>query len=199
MKSSDPIREYLAELAEHLSSNNQSPVRILREIEDHLRQHIEELCSAGSDPSEAVRESLARFGTPAELAEQFRQQPPLPCEEETMFRRSITVLAALTSIYAGLHVVFSLMSEPTALFTYVKTAAAFVVVGYGLLVLSWQWSSRQIGEIRRWAVFVGGLGMIEIGTANMVWTAHLLPVVQLLLIVVEEQEIVDIAAGGRAF
>ncbi len=90
-----------------------------------------------------------------------------------MFRRSMTVLAALTSIYAGLHVVFSLMSEPTALFTYVKTAAAFVVVGYGLLVLSWQWSSRQIGEIRRWAVFVGGLGMIEIGTANMVWTAHL--------------------------
>jgi len=173
MNKSDPIRQFLAELETSLSSNGSSPERILHEIEDHLRQQVEEFRSAGVERSEAELKALALFGTSAQVAEQFRQQPPLPCEEETMFRRSMTVLAAVTSIYAGLHVVFSLLNDPTALLTYVKAALALVVLAYGWLILQWQWGSRELSEMRRWAVIVGGLSLIEIGTANIVWTAHL--------------------------
>ncbi len=90
-----------------------------------------------------------------------------------MIRLSMTVLVALISAYVGLHVIFSLVNEPTAILTYVKIAYAVIVVGSGMLILHWQWTSRRIGVTERWAIFIGGLGMIEIGTANMVWTAHL--------------------------
>ncbi|MCH8839256.1 MAG: hypothetical protein IH831_00985 [Planctomycetes bacterium] len=144
----------------------------MREVEDHLRQRVEELQAAGWEPREAKREAIARFGTPLKVVDQFRQ-PPLPCEEEIMFRRSMTMLAALTSVYAALHVVFSLLNEPTAIFTYVKIVYAVIIVGYGMLIFHWQWVSRGIGEIERCAIFIGGMGLIEIGTANIVWTAHL--------------------------
>jgi len=90
-----------------------------------------------------------------------------------MIRLSMTVLVSLISAYAGLHVIFSLVNEPTAILTYFKVAYAVVVVGCGMLILHWQWTSRRIGDIERCAIFIGGLGLIEIGTANMVWTAHL--------------------------
>ena len=162
MTGSDPIRQYLAELAKCFSSNGQPPERILREVEDHLRQRVEDLRAEGWEPGDAEQEAFdPLWHALSELQSSFEQQPPLPCEEEIMFRRSMTVLAALTSVYAALHVVFSLMNEPTAFFTYVKTAYALIVVGYGLLILHWQWISRDIGDIERYAIFVGGLGLIE--------------------------------------
>lgn len=90
-----------------------------------------------------------------------------------MIRRSLTGLVVLTSAYAALHVIFSLLNEPTAVFTYVKIAFAAIVVGTGMLILHWQWRARRLGDLERFAIFVGGLSLIEIGTANMVWTAHL--------------------------
>ncbi len=90
-----------------------------------------------------------------------------------MIRRSFSLLVLLTSAYAALHVIFSLLNEPTEIFSYVKVAFASIVVGCGALILYWQWTSRQLGEIGRWTVFIGGLSLIEIGSANIVWTVHL--------------------------
>ena len=90
-----------------------------------------------------------------------------------MIRHSLTVLVAITSLYAALLAVFALVNEPAATFTYVKLALAAIVIGCGLLVVHWQWTGRPLKVSERFAIFFGGLGLIEIGTANTVWTAHL--------------------------
>ena len=173
MNQSGPIRKYLSDLATSLSSRNYPTERILPEIEDHLYQRADQLRAEGWQPDEAEQEAITRFGAISRVVSQFQQQPPLPCEERIMFRRSLIALVALTSVYAALHVIFSLLNEPTAIWTYVKIAYAVIVIGYGTLVLHWQWAARQLGEIQRWGIFIGGLALIEIGTANIVWTAHL--------------------------
>jgi hypothetical protein len=173
MNTLDPVRQYLNDLASRLSSSDGPTRRILCEVEEHLRQRIDQLRAAGWDKKLAEREAIARFGATFRIADQFQQQPPLPCEELIMIRRSLSSLVLLTSAYAALLGIFSLLNEPTAIFSYVKVAVASVVVGCGVLILHWQWNSRQLGAIGRWSVFTGGLGLIVIGTANIVWTAHL--------------------------
>jgi hypothetical protein len=173
MNSLDPIRQYVADLACRLSSSNKPSERILCEVEDHLRQRVDQLLAAGWDQLQAEREAIARFGTTGRLADQFQRQPPLPCEEMIMIRRSLSFLVLLTSAYAALLVIFALLNEPTAIFSYVKLAFASIVVGCGALILHWQWTSRQLGKIGRWTVFICALGLIEIGSANIVWTVHL--------------------------
>ena len=173
MNQPGPIRNYLDELAASLSSRNYPIDRILPEIEDHLCQRADQLRAEGWDPDKAEREAIERFGAISRVVSQFQKQPPLPCEEVIMMRRSLTVLMVLTTAYAALYVVFSVFNEPTAIFTYVKVALAAIVIAYGMLILRWQWHSSPLGDNERFAVFIGGLSLIEIGTANMVWTAHL--------------------------
>ena len=90
-----------------------------------------------------------------------------------MIRCSLTGLVAITSLYAALLLVFSLVNELAAAFTYVKAALAAIVFGVGAMILHWQWTARPLGEFERFAIFCGGLALIEIGAANVVWTAHL--------------------------
>lgn len=90
-----------------------------------------------------------------------------------MVRYSLTALVVLTSFYALLLGGFSLLGEPAEIFAYFKLLLAAIVIGSGLLVLRWQWMPSAIDENQRWWVFVGGLSLIEIGTANIVWSAHL--------------------------
>lgn len=173
MKDSDPIRQYLTDLAASLALSSYPAERILHEVEDHLRQRTGDLQSQGWQPQEAALEAIARFGTPHRVASQFQQQPPLPNAEEIMIRLSMTVLVALISLYAGAHVVFSLVNDPAAMLSYIKIVYAAIVVAYGVLILRWQWASPIMGDAMRCAIFVGGLALIEIGAANMVWATHL--------------------------
>lgn len=173
MNKLDPVRQYVNDLASRLSSSNKPTERIVCEVEEHLRQRIDQLQTAGWYKPQAEREAIARFGTTCRIADQFQQQPPLPGEEFIMIRRSLSILVLLTSAYAALLGIFSLLNEPTAIFSYVKVAFASIVVGCGALILHWQWNAHQLGKIGRWTVFVGGLSLIEIGTANIVWTVHL--------------------------
>ncbi len=172
MKSPITIDDYMAKLAREMPRGNRSE-RILLEIECHLRDRTEKLCSNGQSQREAEAAAIAQFGTQEQILQEFSVQAPIESEEFIMLRSTLTVLVALTGVYAALHAVFAFPNEGSALWAGAKILAATYVIGYGILVLFWLRDRRQMSETLRVILFIGGLGLIELGTANVVWTAHL--------------------------
>ena len=173
MSDADPIQVYLSELAKNLAAKPDVRGRIIDEVEDHLRQRADELRAGGWATNDAQREAIARFGPADRLVSSFERQSPIPSEEVIMVRRTLAALVVLVSVYATMYVIFSLVNGPTEIFTWIKTALGTIVIGSGMAVLYWLWAPRELGESARSAVFVASLSLIEIGTANIVWTAHL--------------------------
>ena len=169
----DPIAEYLEELSICLQSQGQSSGRILREVEDHLIERVADLRDTGWSLQDAQQEAIDRFGSIPRVVKQFQQSPPLPSEEEVMIRSSLTALAAVTSAYAAMHIFFSWFNEPNTIISYVKIICALVVITSGAVIIHWQWTSKPIGLIEKCAILIGGLELVEIGTANIVWDIHL--------------------------
>jgi hypothetical protein len=68
--------------------------RIMAEVEDHLRQAMDEEIAAGATPHEAERRALERFGPPEEVARSFRA--PLPWAK--LFWLGLAVSIALPAV-----------------------------------------------------------------------------------------------------
>lgn len=67
------IEAYLGEVASHLMTDIVTETEILREIEGHLLEAVADGEQVGLSPEEAARQAVARFGSPREIARQFRE------------------------------------------------------------------------------------------------------------------------------
>jgi hypothetical protein len=67
------IERYLAELR-RLLGGGPGPIRLLAEVEDHLREAARRLEREGASPAEAEEAAVAAFGPPDELAAQFADE-----------------------------------------------------------------------------------------------------------------------------
>ena len=91
----DPVADYLNSLTHELRFDPALARRVRLEVEDHLRQASAEP-EDGTNPIEARREAIARFGEPRMIA---RQYAPGALLGQTR-RVGIVVLIALAGIYA---------------------------------------------------------------------------------------------------
>jgi hypothetical protein len=86
--------EYLKALRASLRASPGTADRIMAEVEDHLRQAMDEEIAAGAPAEEAERRALARFGPPDEVARSFRT--PLPWAK--LFWLGLAVSVALPAV-----------------------------------------------------------------------------------------------------
>src|SRR5262245_62896883 len=68
------VSEWRLSMAAHFSGREE----VLDELEDHLRDVIEELTDAGTPPERAFPMAAARLGLPTEIAAEFAKVPPPP-------------------------------------------------------------------------------------------------------------------------
>ena len=85
------IEGYLDELALALTVDGRRARRILAETEDHLREGAAGQARAGLDANEAQRISIARFGTPAEVARRFNAEAGAAPVREWLVRMCVSL------------------------------------------------------------------------------------------------------------
>jgi hypothetical protein len=73
MKRHSPIEDYVGELAAQLRMGARQRCRITAEVSDHFADLIAEEQDSGLSRREAAERAVARFGTSAELADEFNQ------------------------------------------------------------------------------------------------------------------------------
>ncbi len=85
----DPIEAYLDRLLVELSGRARNVRRILSEVDDHLRDAVDEGVAEGLSAEEARVRALARFGSPATVARRFTRRPgrllPVPVLSQLVF------------------------------------------------------------------------------------------------------------------
>jgi hypothetical protein len=174
MSDRDPITDYLDAFLRQSPRYSLCARRVLREVEDHLRTRAEQFCREGIDPQEAALLSVQRFGTPAEVLRRFDREAPIESEVWKMMRYLLTPIVALTILYAGLMLLFSWWNlDGPWLIIAAKSIVAAGVIGFGLLLLRELWKAGAMSGWAVWWVFGGGLSLIAVGSANLVWAAHL--------------------------
>ena len=169
----DPIQAYVMELARRLPRQGHRTDRVLAEIEDHLRETVDELSQQGMDPADAAAHAVERFGTPPEILRRFELEAPFENEVLKMNRMILTPTIVLTTVCAGLFFFFAWFDDAPAPVLAVKVLLSAAVIGYNLIVLHELWAAKQVGPWEHWLAFGGALTSIAVGSAAFVWTAHL--------------------------
>lgn len=75
MKGHTTVTQYMAEVRGMLSVGRREKARILIEVEEHLRETVQQEEMRGCTRAEAERAAIARFGTPEFIARQFAAAP----------------------------------------------------------------------------------------------------------------------------
>src|SRR5687767_9441513 len=65
---SDPIDDYLEQLARELRRRGATDARLIDEAKDHLADDVERRLQQGADEADARRQAIARFGPPEIVA-----------------------------------------------------------------------------------------------------------------------------------
>jgi hypothetical protein len=173
MSDDDPIRDYVTRFARLLSGHGFRGRRLLEEIECHLRELADALYRRGLEPAAAAREAIARFGSPDEVLRQFELEAPLESEVMTMVRTLLKPLAWATIALAALFLVMSWFDDAPQTAFMVKAAVSAFVIGCGLIVLHQTRMAEPRSEWQRAVVLAGAVLALVIGSAGVVWTAHL--------------------------
>ena len=108
MNQTDPISEFLSQLRTELHLGSRLSERVIAEAEDHLLESAQRLYIAGLSSEEAVREAIAHFGTPEEIAKCFRTELKKEGVMQSMITNrptGIKVLAILVLLCAGFQLV----------------------------------------------------------------------------------------------
>lgn len=157
----------------------------VRELESHLRDHIERLQRDGMKPEAAVDLAIVRLGEPAALAREFDKLPPawLPSSWPV---RAILGLGALVMLASCVRLGYSyavgkmgllLVAHVVPVFAgYLAILVSGLVGGYALIV---SWRRPLDGRERReWTrllawLAAGSVGLLPIGIVlGMVWAAE---------------------------
>ena len=173
MNDDDPIRAYLDEFARRLSGCGLAGRRVLEEIECHLREVADVLHRRGLEPTAAARTAIERFGSADEVFRQFEHQAPLESEVTVMIRSLLKPLAWVTIALAALFFVMSWFDDAPLTALIVKSTVAACVIGCGLIVLFQTRTAEPRSEWQRATVLAGAVLALVIGSAGVVWTAHL--------------------------
>lgn len=173
MTECDPVNVYLDEFAARLSRRGVAGRRVLEEVDNHLRELADRLCSEGMEPAAAARAAVERFGSPAEVIRQFDLQAPIESEVWAMMRLLLTPVVGLTTLYAGLMFAFSWFDDAPPTVLAVKVTLSAAVIAFGLVLLRGLWTTEPVRDWQRWCIFAGGLALVAAGSAGFVWTAHL--------------------------
>jgi HAAS len=173
MSDVDPIDDYLREFAQQLPIRGRQANRVLHEINDHLRELADELCSQGMEPAAAATKAIERFGSPSEVRERFDLEAPLESEVDAMFRYVLMSVAALTFAFGAAFMIFSGFDDarPTMLIT--KLVASAIMMACSSVVFHQGWSVQPLANWQRAMVLASALLSIAIGSAGAVFTAHL--------------------------
>ena len=149
-----PAETYLRALREALGTRPAD--RILAEVEEHLRDSIEDLGSRGHGPLESERIAAERMGPAEAAAREILDLPREPTVPE-LLRIPLLALAALTSLFALVALFFTLRDpDGWRAFSTVKVAAFSAV----LFV-----ASRTFrGESRPGGILWGGLFLVNWGS-----------------------------------
>ena len=104
-----PIAEYLDRLASELRFDPRLSRRVRREIEDHLLDAVAD--STGTNPEDAARQAVARFGDPRLIA---RQYAPASLLQQTRRVGGIMILAiaAILVLMKGRVALYNLLQWP---------------------------------------------------------------------------------------
>ena len=133
------ISDYIAELELQLRRRRVLRVRLLREVEDHLRDSVEELIAGGMASADAEGEAVRRFGAAADVATRFSA-----FAAASVARRALNLAALALAAYVVCFLVFSATAS-AAVRDFPQGAASFFAVqlaGVALLaafVRSWRW------------------------------------------------------------
>ncbi len=167
------VEKYLQEFARQLRIRGCQPRRVLAEINDHLREAIDELRREGMEPEAAVALAIERFGSPAEVIERFELEAPLESEVETMISYFLMPVAALTFLFGALFMVGSWFDDaPPAMFI-TKIVASAIMMGCSAILLYQGWTTRPLGNWERGFALAAALLSIVVGSMGSVFTAHL--------------------------
>jgi hypothetical protein len=99
------IDDYLGELERELRLRRAPRVRLLAEVEDHLRDLSAEFAAEGRSRADAASQAVARFGAAATVASRFAQ-----ATASTTGRRAVNAAALAVVAYAGVVVMFETAS-----------------------------------------------------------------------------------------
>jgi hypothetical protein len=101
------ITDYLAELERELRLRRAPRVRLLREVEDHLRDLCAELVADGHASDRAEARAVRQFGAAATVAARFAE-----ATASTTAHRSVTIAVAAFAAYAGVFIAFATAASP---------------------------------------------------------------------------------------
>ena len=104
-----PIAEYLDRLASELRFDPRLSRRVRREIEDHLLDAVAD--STGTNPEDAARQAIAKFGDPRLIA---RQYAPASLLQQTRRLGGVMILAiaAILVLMKGRVALYNLLQWP---------------------------------------------------------------------------------------
>jgi len=114
------IIDYLADLERELRRRRALRVRVLHEVEDHLRDLCAELVAGGYPHDQAEARAVNQFGAAATVAARFAE-----ATASTTAHHSVTLTAAAFASYAGVFVAFATSASP--------------VLRVGTKAMSWPW------------------------------------------------------------
>jgi hypothetical protein len=162
------ITDYLAELERELRRRRAPRVRVLREVEDHLRDLSAELVADGYALDRAEARAVSQFGAAATVAARFAE-----ATASTTAHRGVTIAAAALVAYAGVFVAFATAASPL-LHDFPQGAASFFglqLAAVALLVAavrSLRWRGVAAAPAAELKAIAGGLSvacLALIGTA----------------------------------
>lgn len=102
MTADSNVQSFLVELRERLRADPAVRDRILSETEDHLAEAIERLEKQGVPAADAVRQAIARYGSPAQIADAYAAEPARQQEGDRRFMvtrwKAFAAVAALVAL-----------------------------------------------------------------------------------------------------
>ncbi len=157
----------------------------VRELESHLRDHIERLQRDGMKPEEAVDLAIVRLGEPAALAREFGKLPPawLPAAWPVRVILGLGVLLMVAQwvrlgmgYAAGKHNLLLVVHVVLVFAGYLAVLVGGLVGGYALIV-AWRrpLSGRERKELTRLLAWLaaGCSGLLPVGIVlGMFWAAE---------------------------
>jgi len=175
--SAPTISAYLAELEQQLRRRRSPRWRLLREVEDHLRDSVEELTASGLGRADAEAEAVCRFGAAANIAARFAA-----AAASTSAHRAIDLATLAFVGYVASVLVFA-SSASSAVRDFPQGAPSFFGIQVAAIALalalirSWRWRSQlavPCAELtflaRALSLGVAALAMAAVGETSLALT-----------------------------
>jgi hypothetical protein len=164
------IGDYLDELGRELRRRRAPAARLLREVEDHLRESAAELHSSGLTHEQAESQAVVRFGAAATVAARFAQATASATAQRAVNASTLAVAgyaAVLFGFATGSQLLRDFPQGAPSFFAFQLAAVALVVA----LVRSWRWRGQVVAQselvaiARAVAVAIGALVVAAVSEA----------------------------------